>query len=292
MNSKEGFLAILMIGFLIPIAGCESNFEPLQENDQYAYSVYGTLDVYADTQWVRVTPIHDTFISSKVDSNNTKVTLTQTSTGKTVQLNDSLFVFGGDAYVWNYWTTEEIHPKEEYVIEAEGANGLYSSAQLTVPDSLSLPLVKYSVEENRGEIKGSSGSPLVRMDIKYSIQIITEVGTLTEELEVVSSLLEEINRTSDGVYLAEFDGEELILDEIGHNKRYQINKRELYVATGSESWLSLTDLSEEEIMSPGVGSNIEMGVGHVAGMAQRKGFLRSCYDDRGDLIFCEVLTKE
>lgn len=292
-KERENYVKIVLV-ILLAVLGirCERSFDPLQENDQYIFSIYGALDLHADTQWVRVMPIGETLIPTDPEPKDIEVTLTSESTGEVAVLQDSLFIFGNDAYVWNYWTTMSLSPNETYTIRAEASDGGYSSAQTTVPSSLPLPLVKYSEDEEKGEVEGSSDKPLVRMDVIYHIQEITDIGTLTMEFEVIISLLEKISRNPDGIYHVEFNGHELILDEIGQSKRYQINKRELYIATGSEEWPDLTDLSDDEIVLPDVVSNVENGTGHVAGMAQRKALLRSCYDNEDNLIFCEALADD
>lgn len=57
MREKISFLNInLFIVGIILLAGCDQTFEPIQENNQYYFSLYGYLDAAADTQWVRVGP--------------------------------------------------------------------------------------------------------------------------------------------------------------------------------------------------------------------------------------------
>lgn len=281
-----------IIAFVVLVAlqaiSCERSFDPLQENDQYDFSIYGALSLYADTQWVRVMPIGETLIPTDPEPNSVEVTLTNEGTGEVVDLNDSLFVFGNDAHVLNYWTAKPLFPNEIYTIRAEAPDGRFSSVQVTIPSELSKPMAKYSEEEEWGEVKGFSETPLVQMDLKYYIQeYIPELGTYTEEFEVLFSILDEVSRTSDGMYSVEFDARELILERIGFQKEYRVNKAELYVATGSEGWPDLTDLSEDEVVLPDVISNVENGTGHVAGVAQRKILLRSCFDEEENLIFCE-----
>ncbi|MCW9707447.1 hypothetical protein [Fodinibius salsisoli] len=288
MSRIDGLLAILMIGFLIQIAGCESNFDPLQENDQYTYSIYGTLDVHADTQWVRVMPIHGKLIPSKPDSNNTEVTLTRKSTGKTLQLNDSLFVFGGDAYVWNYWTTEKIYPKEEYIVEAVGAEGQKSSVTVTTPSKLPLPLVTYSEEGGEVKVNGSTSEPLVMADVVFHVQEIREfLGDLGPEVKVSISYLDILyeDPNSEDFRLI-FNERSAIAGETGYDA-FIINKRELHIAAGSNDWPDLTDLSEQEMQLPDVVSNIENGTGVVAGIAKREVPIKNCYDAQDNLMPCE-----
>ncbi len=41
---------------MLVLSGCNRSFEPFKENNTYYFSIYGYLDVSADTQWVRVSP--------------------------------------------------------------------------------------------------------------------------------------------------------------------------------------------------------------------------------------------
>lgn len=73
-------------------AGCEHAFEPFQENEDADFSMFGYLDLNADTQWVRVMPVRqDLFLSP--DPIDAAVTLEHLESGQIVTLNDSLFEF-------------------------------------------------------------------------------------------------------------------------------------------------------------------------------------------------------
>lgn len=290
MTKKERLLAILPVLILLYITGCESNFQPLQENNQYAYSIYGTLDVHADTQWVRVMPIHDKLIPSKPDSNHTRVSLVRNSTGEKVMLNDSLFVFGGDAYVWNYWTTEEIHPNEGYILEAEGAESQKSSVAIRTPSTLPLPVIQYSEESGRVKVNGMNPEPLVMVDAVFYVQEIRPfLGDLGPEVKVRISYLDDLYEDPDSEsYRLVFDERKAITGETGYGD-FVINKRTLQIASGSSDWPDLTDLSEQEMQLPDVVSNVENGIGVVAGIAKRDMPIKSCYDEQSNPVACEEI---
>lgn len=291
MIKQKRLLAILPLLILIQLTGCESNFQPLQENDQYAYSIYGTLDVHADTQWVRVMPVNDKLIPSKPDSNNTRVSLVRKSTGEKVLFNDSLFVFGGDAYVWNYWTIEEIHPNEEYVLEAEGAEEQKSSVTVTTPSRMPLPLIEYSEESSSVNVNGSSSGPLVMVDAVFFVQEIRPfLNDLGPEVKVRISYLDELYEDpNSNDFRLNFNERKAIAGESSY-KDFVINKRELHLATGSSDWPDLTELSRQEMQLPDAVSNVENGTGVVAGIAKRVVPIKNCYDEQSNLVPCEEIN--
>lgn len=286
--SRQAAALILLV--ILYLAGCDNTFKPLQQNDQYAFSMYGTLDLHADTQWVRVMPIGESLIPTNPESNNTVVTLTRESTGETTILNDSLFVFGGNAYVWNYWTSMPLQPNEEYILCAEAPDGRQSTAHVMVPSFLALPLVNYSEESDVAVITGSSVDPLVMLDTRFKVEVITEVGP-APEMELVFSHL-------DGVYVDQ-NGKFSFTMEVTYSVairlegvrpgEFIIKSKELLIATGSEDWPDLSDLNEEGIVLPDVVSNVENGTGFVAGIALRRVPLKSCYNEEGKLTACQEL---
>jgi len=284
--------ALLFAAFLLPVTiGCENSFAPLEDNDRYNYSIYGTLDLYADTQWVRVMPVIETLIPDDSTDPGVEVTLTRASTGDTSLLNDSLFVFGaGAAYVRNYWTTMPLFPNEEYILQAEGPDGRTSSSRVTVPSSLPLPLVEYSQEDETGQVTGTSDDPLVVVETIYYVQEITEVGLGPEEMVRFSQLEKLIfNRARDEYRLQVNDRLALARELNLGEDEFVVNRRELLIVTGSEDWPDLSDLTELEIVLPEVVSNVENGTGVVAGIASRRVPLKSCFDGSGAHIPCEDL---
>ena len=73
-------------------AGCEEPFEPFQESPDGAFSMFGYLNVKADTQWVRVMPVRQNLFLQP-EPIDAVVTLEHLGTGRVVTLRDSLFSF-------------------------------------------------------------------------------------------------------------------------------------------------------------------------------------------------------
>ncbi|MEX2346004.1 MAG: hypothetical protein WD604_10345 [Balneolaceae bacterium] len=241
----------------------------MQENDKYVFTIYGVLDVHADTQWVRVMPIGEALIPTDPDPNGTVVRLARESNGETIALNDSLFRFGGDSYVWNYWTTESLQPNESYNITAETPGGKQSLSIVTLPSALSVPEVEYSEEYESIMVSGHTEEQLVLVETRYLVQAVTEMGCAPER-EVVISHQEEVTNMS-GQYHLSTENWSVIAKELDVNAfNFIVNRRELIIVSAGEDWIGLSDLTEEEIFLPDKLSNVENGTGVVAGIASRK----------------------
>ncbi len=101
----------IFLSVLILLIDCNQTFEPLQENDQYHFTIFGYLDAsaLADTQWVRVQPPRQQ-IDAPANVPEMQVTLESIETGNTIVMNDSLF--GGESgfnYI-NFYSLTDIEP--------------------------------------------------------------------------------------------------------------------------------------------------------------------------------------
>lgn len=271
MNTWDQFSisGIMIIFFMIYSSGCEETFEPLQENDQYAFSMYGTLDLHADTQWVRVMPVGESLIPTNPEPNGNEVTITREAAGDTFVMSDSLFRFGGNAYVWNYYTTENIQPNEVYTIRTEAPDGQQSWVNVTTPSVLPVPEVEYSEEDEIGVITGSSVEPLVTVEFRYLVQALTDMGC-APETEIILSHLNDVFVDQEGNYRLSVENKSAIAGELGvYESSFIVNKREVVVISASEDWPDISELNDEEIVLPDAVSNVENGTGVVAGIARR-----------------------
>lgn len=119
---------LLYVPLLLLMAACEDDFSPIEPSD-LKLSIFGYLDVSADTQWVRVMPIRTT-VPSGPSPPPAVVTLENMETGVVVELRDSLFHFdigehvGSEGlYLHNYWTVMPVEPGAEYRLVATPVDG-------------------------------------------------------------------------------------------------------------------------------------------------------------------------
>ncbi|MDZ7755385.1 hypothetical protein [Rhodohalobacter sp.] len=250
--------------------GCENSFEPLQVNEELTFSINGVLDVHADTQWVRVMPIGRSLIPADPNENGTAVDLTRQSTGEVIALEDSLFMFGGDTYVWNYWLTEDMNGDESYEIVAESPDGDQSRVVVNTPSPLPVPNVIYSEDFESISVSGIALDTIVVAETRYLAQALTEAGCAPER-EIIFSHLDEMNLTSGNEYAINSNNREDIASELGvFADQIRINRREFVVVTAGPDWPEDVGLSDLEKNLPEVISNVEGGTGLVAGIARRK----------------------
>jgi hypothetical protein len=147
----------LWILALLALSSCDSSFEPIQENDRYIYSIYGYLDAAADTQWVRVMPVHEKLFAGPEPIDAT-VTLENLESGESQVMNDSLFQYAANTYAWNFWTPMELEPTGTYRLTAERSDGVTSHVTVTLPESFPARSWSKPFSRFRGWASGSSAA--------------------------------------------------------------------------------------------------------------------------------------
>ena len=270
MVTRLGSLFLICISLLLIVMGCEQTFEPLQKNDELVFSMYGVVDVHGEFSVVRVMPIGDELLNTNPEPNNSQVFLTHNSTGERFTYQDSLYKFGGDTYVWNYFSIENLAANDSYRFVAEDMEGRSSVAQINLPSELPLPTIEeYSAGFESGVFIGQSEDPIVSVKTRYLVQPLNELGC-DPEMEVVISHLDRLITRADGSYRLEVNNRSEISRALGPSvESFRINRRELLIVSSREDWPDLSELIDLEITLPDVIDNVEGGVGYVAGVAGR-----------------------
>ncbi len=286
-------LALFAVLMTVLLSACDDTFNPLQENDQYYFSIYGTLDASADTQWVRVMPVRDSILTS-TEPLGAKVTLTKKSSGDVYTLQDSLFKLRDHYYAWNYWTDADIEPGEEYYFKATNKDGASSTAEVSVPKDFPTPIVDYGDEQVLARIFVDQVKHLVVSEIIYYFKVV-ERGVVKPNVYSESFSLKDDIRE-------EGNGRKIIFgypnDNFGElNKKYVTDflgikhiKQEVTVVSGGSDWPDERGLSEEERFLPGSISNIDHGLGVLVGIVSKRMPLKSCHDNQGNLIACPLVN--
>ena len=164
-------ITVIFVGLIF--SGCDYSFDPLQENDELTFSMNGVLDVHADTQWIRVMPIGESLIPEDPNPNGTVVHLTHLSTGELFAMDDSLFRFGNDTYVWNYRTLTAIVADDAYEITAESPAGDRSRVVVNTPSPLPIPEVEYSETSESISVSGIALDSIIVAETRYLVQTLT-----------------------------------------------------------------------------------------------------------------------
>jgi len=125
-------LACLLVAALLLVPGCKDpTVDVLRPSDQFQVSLFGALDVAADTQFIRVEPLGDsTQIGAPRDLNAT-VFLENLDSGEQIPLQDSLTNLG--VFVHNVWTTHPIQPSTSYRIVVQSQGETVTTATTTTP---------------------------------------------------------------------------------------------------------------------------------------------------------------
>lgn len=286
-----GFLLLMVFTIL---SSCTDNFQALEENDQYYFSMYGFLDASADTQWVRVTPSREQ-VDALEEVPDMTVTVENLDNGDTIVLKDSLFQNRGASYI-NFWTTEPIEHNQSYKIVAKRPDGSMSYATVNVPGELPTPLViiqtsfgfptTYSVVVD-GSVHVADVQSKWYVRIKAPNLDSRRVFTFSyrndaDTTEVIggdySFLLkpeEELSDIEDQVLLPE-------------NGEIEVVHRQIYVASTGSEWISgVSSLSDLTYALPETFSNVENGVGFLTGIDSKYLPYESCENEgKTQLIPC------
>lgn len=144
-RQRARLVLLILSAVVVLVAACDHGFEPLSPGREALVSVYGYLDPFADTQWIRVMPIRALKTTSP-DPFDADVTLTEVGSGETITLRDSLVRFsaGGatddtaTAFVHDFWTTERIEPGATYRFSVTRPGQPTAEAVVTVPKRFDL----------------------------------------------------------------------------------------------------------------------------------------------------------
>lgn len=263
----------LLTCLLLALSGCES-FQPIQDNEEYTFSIYGYLDASADTQWVRVTPVREQLDQPPVKP-EMEVTLEHMESGSTVVMNDSLFLSPDGFNYLNAWSETDIEPEQTYRLKAvspDAPGGRGSSVTVTTPEDFPDP----DLEGFRG---GCSGDLRINgverlADVKSVWHIRVFFSGRGDDRFFSIPYRSKAFEASPGSYSVYIDtiGE---LNEITSGMLFppdslKVIKRELFVASGGPEWNEeITSLDELIYYLPDQFSNVENGVGYVIGIVSK-----------------------
>lgn len=291
MQQKSNLVSIWLVVLLMVsgMAGCENSFEPFEENYGLHFTMFGALDLSADTQWVRVMPIMDSLVSRSSKPIDAQVSLTRLSDGQKTILNDSLFKFRDEFYAWNFWTTVPLQEGGEYRIEAKASDGRTSSATFTIPPDFPTPLVEYYPRNETGRVYGSGVERVVVASGIYYVQTISDHGQLLRQWVHVPHAYE-VEYFGNNNFQFTLNDQRTIAERLGVSTLgITILDREVLVASGTSDWPDYEGLLREEYVLPDVQSNVENGLGVVSGIVTKKFPMESCYNADNEIIACPLI---
>lgn len=273
--------------FILTVTGCNQTFEPLHENDQYYFSIYGYLDAAADTQWVRVGHARGD-INELPNPSGIEVSLEHIQSGQTVTMNDSLFV--SKSYL-NYWTTMDIENEQTYRIIAERTDGKASSVSVTTPEEVPPPIVVSSVGGDYFDIfVNDTIGKLADVQVKFYV-LIAPRGIRQQRIYTFP-LRDRIERSEafNGTFLISVNTDPL-LQQIARNSggNMAVVHHQFFVAAGGPEWDdSITSINDLEYFLDETTSNVEDGLGYVIGIDSKWVPLQTCLTpDNSTFIPCD-----
>lgn len=264
--------------------------------------MHGLLDATADTQWVRVMPFRENFRPGNEPLDAT-VMLEHLESGNRNTLHDSLFHYGQfDA--WNFWTAEPIQAGDTYRLEARRSDGKTSEVTLTFPTPFPRPLVELGevIEEDQEilfdqiTLEGIDQPAYVFL---YFELIIDQQGILDDFGAFVASerhfrftVTQEADPTGfPGQWRLTIDRRALELDFAFHLEPMMpfaltpsnlwdyisLGRGQVEVIVAGPEWVAFDELSLEEMELPDGISNVENGLGYVAGVLSTAVPYETCY---------------
>jgi hypothetical protein len=259
----RAWLASALLAILL-VAACDDAFQPLKENESAPFSIFGYLDLNADTQWVRVMPVREKLLldDGGIDAS---VTLQKVGGGPVIALRDSLFTFpddqlGGVAYAHNFWTTARLEPSASYRLKALRADGDSTTAVVVMPAEVDLSFrINYPSQATVGTLQVRAENVLF-VDVMYLMANSCGAGSLVRPIR-------QKNRILNG---PPFHAFVVRVDSVGFPCESNLNRHEIRVVAASSDWPYLPTLTDLAVGMPGrVASNVENGLGFVAGVAIR-----------------------
>ena len=115
------------------LGACEESVNPILESDQQ-FTLFGTLDMELDTQYVRVIPIRPTLAGAERAPLNVTFTSTDLVAGDVITWRDSLVNFSDGSFGHVFYTPLRLRPGHRYRVEVRSPDSdIVTSAETTLP---------------------------------------------------------------------------------------------------------------------------------------------------------------
>ncbi len=146
-------VVVALLAFLLSLSACDDTVNPIVESDQQI-TLFATLDMLEDVQWVRFIPVRGTIGSSSVNPEDFGLVSTDLTTGQQLVWEDSLVTFDNGAVGLFFYADLRVQPGHSYSFEATKAgSSVVTTAMTTVPE---MPIITVLPEEVT-QFVGSSG---------------------------------------------------------------------------------------------------------------------------------------
>lgn len=141
---KGAGYGVFVAGLTLSLAACDNTIEPFPEEPDAFFSIHGVLNTNADTQFVRVTPIRQTFVLDAANPVGITVTSTATSSGERVVWQDSLITLEDGSPGHLFFAIMDVEGGVTYRLDVTREDGKTTTAETTIPNIPS-PLVNQPI---------------------------------------------------------------------------------------------------------------------------------------------------
>lgn len=263
--------AALATAAALGLAACETAVDPFERSEIY-FSIFGTLDAGADTQFVAVTPLRDSLFVSP-DPLDAVVTLENLETGVTTTWQDSLFRFADGTAGHVFFSAERLAPRTVYRFTVTRSDGQASWATVATPDTFATPTLETNVSRFTPfplfqTITVEELADLADLRIEYRLVLPGATEPLGEVFTI--SYLDEV-RQRDDQFSVSFNAYRDIQDIFGRDQFVCVGavRAEVVVVAASEGWPDFAALGEEG-GALGAARNVEQGRGFLGGVASQR----------------------
>lgn len=283
-----GILFTFHISLLTLLSSCNQTFEPLQDNSDAPFSIFGFLDASVDTQRIRVSPLRKQ-IDSFTEMPEMTVTLENLETGNTTVMNDSLhqifFPIGMNAPT--AWSTMKVDYGETYRLEAERPDGATSSVTVTIPDDFPTPRLEVSGGVfDRLFIEGAE--QLVDVQSRWFFRII--LGGQRVGIVVKIPYRRRVQNRGTGAFILNINTNwerSRVFEQFPSATRAEFIGRQIFVAVAGPEWdENIIEYDDLSYALPDVASNVENGIGYMIGIVSKSIPYKNCFDENEDIISC------
>ncbi|MDR9364594.1 MAG: hypothetical protein RI575_04615 [Balneolaceae bacterium] len=272
------------------LPGCEQTFQPIKDNSRAPFSMFGYLDVSADTQWVRVTPVRGQIdISTEVPEMT--VNVTDLETGNSAAFNDSLFLSPDGRHILNAWnTTDILKPEQTVRFKAERPDGASSQVNISFPPDFPTPRMEIYEVSDLVLVYIEGVERLVEVQVRALAHVISPSAGW-DFIDVFKRPIRRITKTGAGTYrVLMTPGSKYVLnvpEPPADDLEVEFLDHQIFVASGGPEWREdLGDLRDIEYSLPEEISNVEDGTGYMFGIVSKSIPFESCYDEQGEFIAC------
>jgi hypothetical protein len=288
-------LTAFIAAALLLVPGCgDPIVNVLKPSDQFQFSMFGVLDVAADTQVIRIEPLGDSTQIGAPRELDATVVLENLDNGEQIPLQDSVTTFGTrPTLVHNLWTTHPIQPATSYRVAVQRNGEPVTTATTTTPSqppnlthtafpdtALTLPCVFPVNPNNQREAANTFTVTAQDIDRIASAKVIypipgePDLGPAPDAFDHLKG----VEKDEDLFKISVFYRPDLVdvnpnqpppprmQDECASRQDFSSPYALVAVAAGGPDWPEWRGLSLDEIARPDSFSNVQGGTGFVGGI--------------------------